>query len=845
MLERPAAARGAEPARTGHNAADPAGAGDEAAAATTTRGHETGDDVLDLTETDDAAVAPATVAVADDEPADEPGVGVYGFPRGTRLVRESALVCAVVAVAVTIVYKLWNIRPNVPASYDGDGLFGDYLTKTLRDYGWILHNPRVGAPFSGNLYDYPPGGENIHYLSMKVLGFVLPSYAATQHAYFILSFFLVALAAYFVARYLKLGVGASLIVGVLYSFAPYHQSHGEAQITRSAYYIVPIITLVILWVIDYRSRFFPEGETIRRSVSAHRGRWLFALGVCIVLGASDTQNAIFAVCLLGSVAVALAVANRDGRSLVLGLVLVAAIGGSLVINNAPSILYRREHGKNEVAAVRSINEGDAFSLGLTRMLMPTYGNRIPALSNLSHKAATNTIVHGDIGEALGTFGAAGLIIAFVVALGRVFSGVRRAPPRRGERGRTGWWSRIEPVIGRLGGLGLVAVLFGTTGGISYLLAISGLSQLRTWNRISVFIAFLVVLVVALLLDVWFRHLRRGRARLAGLAIVAGIVALVVFAGVFDQTTPKLVYNYRGVAQRYDVDNYFFTTLESRLPHAAMVFQYPIVPFPEEPPVGKMTDYTQFIGFLHTKNLRWSYGAIKGRPEGDWQLRLEQLPVRTQLAGLAAAGFQGVYINRDGYSDTGPAFEQSVAQLLGAPMLNSTDQRLVYYDLAPMRALVARTLTPAQRSAFKNAVLHPVLPSYGTGFYQEERAGGHTWYWSGQRSDLTLRNLGSSPQRVTIDATLSGQGDLVVRAGGHTEHHALTSTTDTPWHETLTLQPGDNVVHFDMHGVQIPPQGSDPRVLFFRVADLRMVVPNLQSALCAIEPPGPTRPADCR
>ena len=55
----------------------------------------------------------------------------------------------------------------------------------------------------------------------------------------------------------------------------------------------------------------------------------------------------------------------------------------------------------------------------------------------------------------------------------------------------------------------------------------------------------------------------------------------------------------------------------------------------------MTDYTQFIGFLHTKNLRWSYGAIKGRPEGDWQIQLQDLPIRTQLAGLAAAGFRAV------------------------------------------------------------------------------------------------------------------------------------------------------------------------------------------------------------
>jgi hypothetical protein len=163
----------------------------------------------------------------------------------------------------------------------------------------------------------------------------------------------------------------------------------------------------------------------------------------------------------------------------------------------------------------------------------------------------------------------------------------------------------------------------------------------------------------------------------------------------------------------------------------------------------------------------------------------------------------------------------------------------------MRALLDRTFTPAQRSAFKNALLHPVLPDFGDGFYPAEGSGTQTWNWAQQRAELDLVNLRTTAQRVTIDASLGGQGDLAISVAGHTGHYALTSTATTPWHQTLTLPAGTTKVRFDMHGTPMPGQNGDTRSLYFQVADLDIAQPGLTAAACAIEPPGPTRPASCR
>jgi phosphoglycerol transferase len=100
----------------------------------------------------------------------------------------------------------------------------------------------------------------------------------------------------------------------------------------------------------------------------------------------------------------------------------------------------------------------------------------------------------------------------------------------------------------------------------------------------------------------------------------------------------------------------------------------------------MQSYEQFRGYLaDSGKFRWSYGAMKGRPQGDWQARLPAVPTESDLRALLGLGFTGIWVNRDGYDDHGKYFESSVAPLLGKPDLVSRLSDLSFYDLRPFAA----------------------------------------------------------------------------------------------------------------------------------------------------------------
>jgi phosphoglycerol transferase len=92
-------------------------------------------------------------------------------------------------------------------------------------------------------------------------------------------------------------------------------------------------------------------------------------------------------------------------------------------------------------------------------------------------------------------------------------------------------------------------------------------------------------------------------------------------------------------------------MEQALPDGAMVFQTPIMDFPESPAPG-VTSYDHFRPFLYSRDLRFSFGSDKGRPDGDWQHQFTQLSLPEVVAQLESAGFSAIYVNRSGFANQG-------------------------------------------------------------------------------------------------------------------------------------------------------------------------------------------------
>jgi len=147
----------------------------------------------------------------------------------------------------------------------------------------------------------------------------------------------------------------------------------------------------------------------------------------------------------------------------------------------------------------------------------------------------------------------------------------------------------------------------------------------------------------------------------------------------DSTTPACKSCNQAIKNKIESEKTFIENIESILPANSAIYQLPYFPFPEGPPLYKISGYRLANGFLYSKDLRWSHGGMKGR-EGDRFFKFlskESLP--KQLEVISRLGFQGIYIDLDGYPDK--SILKDVSDALGvSPALTRDDSSVVFFKL---------------------------------------------------------------------------------------------------------------------------------------------------------------------
>ena len=547
-------------------------------------------------------------------------------------------------VGAALVLELWRADLRMPFAYTGDATLNLTLIKDVLDNPWYFHNPDLGAPNSQELYDYPViSQETLNLLLFRILGLGTGDPALVINLFFLLTFPLTALTAFIVLRRLDVSRGIALVIALLYAFLPYHFQRGEVHLFLAAYYAVPLGAYLALAVF--------RGDRLF-------GRWrptLITAVMCTVVATASGSGyyAVFTVVLVIVAALLRFVARRDREALVAGGAVVAAILAVSLVQLAPTIVYRAANGTNDQVAKRFWFESENYSLRLTNLLLPVDGHRIGALARWKDEYTTQIPQTEARSATLGLVASLGLVWLIAVALAAC-AGVGR----RYELG----------LHAGLAALTVTAVLVATTGGLSTFIAVIW-PQIRAWNRLSVFIAFFSLVAVALLLGLLERRLRAP--------VFAGLLALVLAVGVYDQTTKAYVPPYEAVEAAWNDDAAFFSALDDRLPADARIVQVPYEPFPEpvNTPVGI---YEPAKAYLHSDDLHWSWGAMRGRPE-DWAATLAGKPAAEVVAAAREEGFTGILLDRLALGAAAQATETDFGRVLGNPA-QPPDDRYVFFRL---------------------------------------------------------------------------------------------------------------------------------------------------------------------
>jgi phosphoglycerol transferase len=557
------------------------------------------------------------------------------------------------------VMRLWESDLAVPLSYAGDGLLNCMLIKSIAQNGWYLHNPYVGMPTGLEYYDFP-FGDTLHFFLLKILSLFSPDFGTTLNLYYYSSFPLTAIAALFVFRRFGFSYACSIVGSLLYTFLPYHFLRGEVHIFLATYYLIPLVVMILLWI-GSADQTLPHWRPVADSGDRNRPRirLLASIVICILLALTGFYYALFACFLLLVVGVYASIYRRSLSPLAISGLLVGIILIGTVANAIPNLRYWQKHGKNPEVAQRNPVDADQYGLRVAQLVLPITNHRIPLLARVKEKYNRfMPFVNENDMAALGTVGT----IGFFVLLGCLV--VRNSV-------------NVPESLRNLALLNLATVLLATMGGFSSIFAIVVSPQIRAYNRISVFIAFFSFFAVVLCLDRWYRRYAVSpRSRV----LFCTFLGFLLVAGVLDQTTRSHRPDYIALRRQHHQDAHFVRQIEVSLGPKAMVFQLPYVAFPESWPVHTMTDYNHFRGYVHSKALRWSYGAMKGREGDRWQRYVAAKPLPEMVKALSAAGFSGIYVNRDGYPDAAVKLEAQLSRLLCTKPILSGDQRLLFFSM---------------------------------------------------------------------------------------------------------------------------------------------------------------------
>ena len=607
---------------------------------------------------------------------------------------------------------------SLPLDYSGDSL--EILARIqaaaegdlVPFHAHVIH--RLGAPFDANWNEYP-GSDDLANFGLGLVARVV-GVPATSNLALLLAHLTAAWAFYLCARLLRHRWEWAFAGALLFSLSYFGLARSLPHLWLTFTGTVPLAVLTCGLV-----------AAGRRVATRPAWRWL-CYGTAVLLGASNPYNLFLFLQLLAWSVLAQWLRARWSAGVRLGLacgiiavVMFAAVHAYIalnVIDDGGTPLLVRNYAGTEIYGLKPIE-----------LFLPSSRHHSAWLAAVGHRYVRWTDWRGEtFSPYLGFVGAVGLVWMVVALVGGLLAGARHRLPKQ-----------ALPAMWIL--------LFSAIGGVNSILAFYfSLYIFRASNRYSIFLLALSLLFIVARLTRLTRTWRPA-ARLG----FAGLVAII---GVWDQLPARRSAEIRReIADRVAADRRLGGELERRLSPRAMIFQLPMLDFPEGVPQLRVNEYDHFRPFLFTRTAQFSYGESKNRARGAWQRDVPGMTPANLVRTLEGCGFAALYINRHGYADNGAQLLADLAAAGRAEIIGDSSGNQVVVRLQPSaqpRLPLARVLT------------------FGRG-WNRRLAGeaGPVVRWTTGSASLSYYNPFPHPLRATVRLAVSsvGERNLRVMVGG--------------------------------------------------------------------------------
>lgn len=584
--------------------------------------------------------------------------GAKSTAAALRGVLPTAIGLAAQAVAIFVIaYFLLGGRSrdlHTPLRFGNDSAAYLMQSKVTLEEGWWWSNPRAAAPSTLNNLLWP-SHTNVDQVLIKVVGLATREMGLTINVTWLLMLALAGVSATYCMRILGVGRLSSAVMGSLFALCPFAIYRNLEHFTMTTYLVPFSATLAVLVA--------ARGATAVGRLE----RWSLYAG-CVLTGFNYAYNALFGTVFLVVGVVTAIVSGMRLRDAMPGVLGIGAIVLATGISVLPSYRAYAVEGRPVTLPQKLPAEAEVYGLKIRHLLTPLWGQTFAPLAAWNKRdgwarfplETENTAARLGIVAALGLMGSLGCVLASV---------------RLGH-------SALGRTALAAGQMSVAGILFATIGGFGVLFNMFVAADVRGQNRISVFLAFFALFVVALGCD-WV--MRRSR-------VAAGVLlATVLMVGLWDQSLPFAGLNAEAAATR---DEYrrlesLVREMEADLPQGSRVLELPLRVYFNEPNRVRQVVHDHFKPYLVSGHLRWSYPALSNE-QVRWQRSVMRVSEQDLPAVMAREGFAALWVDKFAYEDSAASLLAKLETVAGA-RLRWVTERYAVVDIQAAQAAPGQVL----------------------------------------------------------------------------------------------------------------------------------------------------------
>src|SRR5215813_9611699 len=240
------------------------------------------------------------------------------------------------ALALCLLILVWamdlrHAHFRIPFTYQGDAMFYHLVVKGMIDHGSYLESASLGAPDRLDLRDAPTSDNNFYLAILKLMTLVTSHYPFVLNFFFLLSFPLTVVITLYVLRRFDISWGVAIFASLLYTFLPYHFIRGQHHLFLSAYYFIPFVVMIILWI-------------CRDEIGLGDPKLIFCLIICLLLASTGYYYAFFSCFFLLTAGLIAASRLKKLRAFHVPVLLVIVVFVGVAVNFSPSITRFSDQG---------------------------------------------------------------------------------------------------------------------------------------------------------------------------------------------------------------------------------------------------------------------------------------------------------------------------------------------------------------------------------------------------------------------------------------------------------------------------------------------------------------------